>query len=353
MRKIAVIGGGPAGLAAAVTAFHEGADVTVVEKGKESGRTILRTGNGRCNFSNLNIDIDKYYNADFVRQATLAWDFNTCAFLEHYGLIWVANEQGMCFPLSNRAESVLWVLRDHFDFSEMHEVTNTDTFDTSGFDAVVYAMGNTWPGAKFTPVLCPIEVLEKDELKYLDGCRVKCGVKVVRSGEVIFEEAGEVQFRKYGLSGIVIFNASRYAQPGDKIQLDFTHFVQNWSKAMFEDRVENFGSDLHYFFSGFVSEDIGYLIFHRLSSLDDDDELYNTLTKFEFTVDKLHDDPKTVQVMRGGIPVDEIDPVRMHWKDNIYVAGEMVDVDGPCGGYNLDWAFRSGYIAGYSAAHNM
>lgn len=351
MKNIAVIGGGPAGLAAAIAAFEAGDwIVDLFERKERVGKTILRTGNGRCNFTNLNIDFDKYNNAEFVLEVASMTQFSTLDFMEHLGVVWVANEQGMVFPLSDRAESVLDAFDFYLESSEINVHLNCEEPNYADFDAVVLATGADTSERRYRSGLCPIETNERD-VKIANNRRAKCNVKLRRKGEIVFDEDGEVQFRDYGLSGIVVFNASRYARYGDEILLDFTAPLKmDDKKEFFEKRFAKRTYDAFAFFDGFLDFKLANLIHSRWQNHDDFDELWKLLTEFKFTMFDLHNDPKTVQIHCGGIMVNDIDPRTMHWKDNIYVAGEMVDVDGPCGGYNLDWAFRSGYVAGRSAA---
>ena len=200
---------------------------------------------------------------------------------------------------------------------------------------------------------------------------------LIRGGNVIFEEAGEVQFRKYGISGIVTFNASRYAQKGDVIYLDFTEpcLIDDNKKEHFRHRFVDYlttnpyslfpnpskndpysliPNPLDVFFKGFLHNDLVKLIKSRIKNKDSFEELWEQISAFKLTVKELYEDEKLSQVSRGGIQVSDLDPQTLQVQDgNIYACGEVIDVDGPCGGYNLTWAFESGWRAGKCAAMSL
>ena len=374
MKKLAIIGSGPAGITAAISAARfagEDVEIHIFEQKPELCKTILATGNGRCNFSNVVIDVDQYHNADFVRELNSHKQAgeSVCEILTSLGLEITTNDAGLMFPASMRASAVRDVLLNAFNKTNciVHLNEEFDPFeDFLGFDDGIIASGHCtfydyvdwWPYQK---KLCPI--LTHDDVSVADNVRSKVKLTLLRDGNIIFEEAGEVQFRKYGISGIVAFNASRYAEKYDIIRLDFTEpcFIDSDKKEHFKKRYERFDGDLELFFKGFLHDDVAKLIVDRMKNIGSFKKLYNLITSFELKVDGLLDDDKLFQVCRGGIMTNRVSPetLKVDLEDgwgypcDLHICGEAVDVDGPCGGYNLTWAFESGWRAGKCAALSL
>ncbi len=267
-------------------------------------------------------------------------------------------------------------------------------------DMVVLAVGHALsqnshlalmqPCTAMRPVLGPLvaEPLGGWHLKDLDGVRQRVMLRVVpkNSDQPIFIESGEVLFRPYGISGIVVFNASRYAQPGDVIELDllpdFTHedlvrhffqTYQTWQDAELslsscsvhtvEDVVKMvvtgvLAQPLCEAFVSLVCEAIQRESHTSWSSLASTQDAYvlcqhiaTNCKALTLTVKDIASD-QTCQVMRGGCDVAAINPATCESRriKQFYVIGEALDVDGPCGGFNLDWAWTSGIVAGEAIA---
>ena len=383
MKKLAIIGSGPAGITAAISASHFAGDdveIHIFEQKRELCKTILATGNGRCNFSNVAIDVEKYHNADFVRE------FNShkqagesvCEILTSLGLEITTNDAGLMFPASMKASSVRDVLLNAFNKTDVKVHFNEEAWYGDcfhGFDLGIIASGHhtfyngvDWWG--YEKKLCPI--VTHDDVSVADNVRSKVKLTLLRDDNVIFEEAGEVQFRKYGISGIVAFNASRYAEKYDIIRLDFTEpcLIGDNKKEHFRHRFEDYlttnpysliPNPLDLFFKGFLHDHVAKLIIDRMNGNNSFDKLYNLITSFELKVNGLLDDDKLFQVCRGGIMVNRISPetLKVDFEDDwsypcdLHICGEAIDVDGPCGGYNLTWAFESGWRAGKCAAMSL
>ena len=373
MKKLAIIGSGPAGITAAISASRfadDDVEIHIFEQKSELCKTILATGNGRCNFSNVVIDVDQYHNADFVREfnAHKQAGESVCEILASLGLEITANDAGLMFPASMKASSVRDVLLNAFNKTDAKVHFNEEAWYGDcfhGFDLGIIASGhhtfyNGVDWWDYEKKLCPI--VTHDDVSVADNVRSKVKLTLMRDDEIIFEEAGEVQFRKYGISGIVAFNASRYADRYDVIRLDFTEpcFIDGDKEEHFKKRYERFDGDLELFFKGFLHDDVAKLIIGRLNGNDSFEKLYNLITSFELKVDGLLDDDKLFQVCRGGIMTNRVSPETLkvdidswHYPCDLFICGEAVDVDGPCGGYNLTWAFESGWRAGKCAAMSL
>lgn len=384
VREIAVIGGGASGLAAAIAAAQEGCRVTVYEAQDRVGKKILATGNGRCNLTNMQLGSADYHNGAFTAQAleqlgpqaVRDWFFEL-------GLFTVEEREGRVYPLSNAANSVLDVLRLACDRAGVRIQTqakvkgicaqqggfglNVKDAGTVHADKVVVACGG---GSRLLascghrladsePILCPIETDTKD-LRGLNGVRVRANVKLTAPGskEVVFEEAGELLFRDYGVSGIVALNASRYIQEGQKLRIDFIpsmteehlHQVlkQRAAKAV------NYGELM----CGIFHPQVNRMLIRANNCRPDDAFDERGITRMacmpkNFKLDVMGPaNPKQAQVTRGGACVDQFDSETMESTSvpGLYACGECLDVDGPCGGYNLHWAWASGITAGRAAS---
>ena len=248
---VAVVGGGAAGLAAAITAAEVGAHVVVVERSLECGRSILATGGGRCNLANTRLSAKRYRHPSFV-DAVCGEHFlgDVLGFFSASGLAVAEEEGGRLYPVTREASSVREVLvaralRAGVTLACGREVTAV-TQSTRGFAleltpafedggkghlgarAIVIATGGGsgslagclgLPVVPPRPVLCPL-ACEGLDFPALDGRRTRVSAALVRGGETIAREAGELLFRPYGISGIVSFDLSRNALPGDCVVLD-------------------------------------------------------------------------------------------------------------------------------------
>lgn len=274
MKKLMIIGGGAAGLAAAVAAADalrargvrvgadagaDGVDVAVCEADERVGRSILATGNGRCNFSNAQVDAAAYRNAAFVgaaldelrRAGGLRGGDGADpvhAFFADLGLVWREEGEGRLYPLANKATSVLEVLRAAASDAGVREecrreavrldapARKGDRFHVRFADgavlhaeAVIVAAGGNAARALVPEglaweepraVLGPLRT-DARLVKALNNIRVRCAASLVgRDGAEKACERGEVLFRDYGVSGIAVFNLSRFAEPGDTLRID-------------------------------------------------------------------------------------------------------------------------------------
>ena len=444
MEKIIIIGGGAAGLACAIAAATrlraqgQVASVEVFERDDRVGRTILATGNGRCNFSNSQIDMGLYRNGAFVegvlRQVEESCPFNGVnlnddavhRFFGDLGLVWREEQDGRQYPLANKASSVLDVLRaaaarlgvvercnsvvSLIDPPRKDGAPYTLRMADGSFErasALVVACGGGvavdfdaagWSRPRTRPVLGPLAT-ETGLVKELNNIRVRAAVSLVRPSakegpKVVAVERGEVMFRKYGVSGIAVFNLSRYAEPGDVLSIDFLSEVfgsltprdpaQDASAVAVADpsmfdlsanaaKARGFcfgrarglreaGADTYGdFLNGLVLPQVGHVLL-RACGLSGDApvtkaglrSLADALSGFTLAVSGIGDE-SNCQVRRGGFDVLSVDPRTMESNrfPQLYFAGEVLDVDGPCGGYNLHWAWASGMLAGVSAADSL
>lgn len=359
---VAVVGGGAAGLAAAAVAAEAGASVVVLERDLECGRKILATGNGRCNFANEELDARRFNDPQFVKGVCggpEAWLDDVLAFWRDCGLAW-ASEGGRLYPMSMQAASVRGVLlarceRAGVVFACGREVVGVEHGDAGlslAFEgpadgdgghiearSVVLACGGgeSLEGSlglvvrPWAPVLCPLAAHPADaavDLGDLDGRRVRCAARLLRGGAEVFHEEGEVLFRPWGLSGIVMFDFSRRAQAGDVVRLDLTCGVD----------VEGLAPE-------------GVLDPQVVAALGGGERALMRARALDFVVEGVTEVNKA-QVKRGGLLVSEFDRATLGSTrvPGLHACGEALDVDADCGGFNLAWAWKSGMVAGRAAA---
>ena len=396
---IGIIGGGASGMAAALAAAENpGAQVLLFERQARLGRKLQATGNGRCNLTNLQAGEVGYHGDDpdfansaigaFGPEATLDW-------FARLGLVTVAESSGRVYPYSDQANSVVDVLRFALEKPNIRvltgcEVTKVrkvgDTFSLNTAeeyfvcDRVIIAcgglagtkLGGSMAGykllAKFghhSTRLRPALVQLKSDwgaLASLKGVRANCHAQILRDGCGVAESAGELQFTEYGLSGPVIFEISRDVCQSDGqwcCRLDFLpHTKKEELLAMLTKRQQTQLS-AEELLTGILHNRLGRVL-TRAAGIKNGyiRELSSQQLMAVCDSVKAFDVPLTepmgmdsAQVTAGGVCTAEFDPETMESKlvTGLYACGEVLDVDGDCGGYNLQWAWSSGRAAGSHA----
>ena len=402
---LAVIGGGAAGMMAALSAAEylggQGA-VALLEGGQRIGRKLLATGNGRCNYSNTGVCPEAYNRPDFVRQVfSLCPRSETDALFARLGLV-SREEEGRLYPASGTAASVLDVLRLSLEELGAELITDAKVaavrqsrgrfiLALSGQEEltarrVVLATGGkaggplNLPGGgyrlaeglghgltRLNPGLagfcCPEEKIKELGLKGLNGLRVSCRAVWRPKGGQAAEETGEILFRDYGLSGIAIFQLSRCPGTG-RLSLDL--FPEESAEGLWRrlrERREALGARrAEEFLTGMTQRIIGQALIKRAelrlfgktaAQLTDGEleRLAGVMKDWSFPVSGAKG-WEQAQVTLGGLRLEQFAPDRLESLlcPGFYAAGEALDVDGPCGGYNLQWAWSSGRLAGRAAA---
>jgi predicted Rossmann fold flavoprotein len=373
-RRVAVVGGGAGGLAAAAAAAGLGADVTILEKNDRVGKRLLKTGNGRCNLTNRHLSPEGYNHPDFVKPALRRFD---CAGLRELfgrlGLWTVSDTEGRVYPYSDSASSVLDVLRLAYSTYGAEErcgfeIVSIDA-DRGRFtvlerggervkaDAVVVAAGGgaTLLGAlgyttiPFQPALCPIRT-ETGPIRGLSGLRTRCRATLYENGREIASETGELLFREYGVSGIPAFDLSRRAKPGQVLSLDFTPELT--FEELLSDIQKRFTKNLDPVecLAGTFRRRVCEAVWRHASEANPA-ALCRSIKDFRLPVLGLAE-TGLAQITRGGADVTQFDSktLESQYVPGLYAVGEILDIDGRCGGYNLHWAFASGTVAGEQAA---
>jgi len=404
MNTIAIIGGGASGMAAALAA-RECLDnrVILLERQARVGRKLLATGNGRCNLSNRNVAPPRYHGGDtaFSRPALERFDVeDTLVWFSHLGLVTRTEDSGRIYPISDAAASVVDVLRLAMDARGVETrcafpvtsarrdgkcfLLTSDSGETVACDRLIVACGGM-AGAKLGGVkdgygllaafghrrtsLRPALVQLKTDstwTKSMKGVRAQAVVTLERGGDVFARTEGEVQFAEYGVTGPAIFDLSRAASdagPGCDVVLRLLpELSEDDIISYIEQKTNNFPNyKAENLFSGCLHNSIARTLLRRaeiafdafLWSLTDADRdtLVGLLLRFTLPLQG----PMgfaAAQVTAGGAETNGFDPTTMESRlvPGLYACGEVLDVDGDCGGFNLQWAWSSGRLAGLAAA---
>lgn len=369
MMKICIIGGGAAGLACAVFLGRKGCDVTLLERGARLGRKLSATGNGQGNVTNAAMGAEHYFSdcSDRVGAALARFGADdTVAFLESMGGIFLRDARGRVYPASKQASAVTDLFRREIERLKVNVVLNAHVRELAYegkfrvvwaegqmcADAVILAAGGcaapsfgTDGGAyalaqRFghtlvqpRPVLVQLRC-EKEGVRGLKGIRVDTLVRVMRKGKELARCRGDVLFTDSGVSGDAVFRASSYAAAGDELLLDFLPDVSRERLAA----AIGTGADG---LLCIVNNTLARAIEKRANG--DRARVLALVKEYPLAVTgSLGFD--YAQVTRGGIPLAETDSdFQSAKRAGLYLAGEILNVDGECGGYNLQWAFTSAY----------
>lgn len=403
-RHVIIVGGGASGLVAAISAAREGAQVTIVEQKDRLGKKILSTGNGRCNLTNEYMDVSCFRGDDTTIVLEILDKFGyqeTISFFEELGVV-LKDRQGYIYPISDQASTILDVLcmeLEHLGVKVLLEQSVKNISKTNrGFvvrtaetsllgDAVILATGGKAAsmlgsdgsgytlakifGHKLSPVVPALVQLKGKGHFYrqISGVRTQAKVSLYVNGEYVCEDTGELQFTNYGISGIPVFQISRYAAKAlyeKKTVIAEVDFLPSMSEGTFENfiqkRLEAHGQRTaeNFLIGIFHKKLIGLLL---KASRINVNEVMNAATKeqinklvsvskhFRIEIDGTNDFEQA-QVCAGGVHTSEVNLQTLEsiYTESLYLTGELLDIDGICGGYNLQWAWSTGYVAGKHAA---
>ncbi len=401
--KIAIIGGGASGLAAAIEASLKArekklkAEITVFEAKDRVGKKLLATGNGRCNMMNLNENISYFGDSDFASRVLSRYSVESnLKFFSDMGLFTRSDEEGRVYPLSNQATGVLDALRFECERLGVNFVTDceiksitkrNDSFILNGkdaFDKVILACGSSaqvkgFNGyellkslghtvTKLAPSLTKLTVTDPQKLRVLKGLRHRCDVSLYIDNRLVTTEKGELLFADYGLSGIAIMQLSSFVArhfmhsktlPVVKVDLvpDYdAEFIARALSSLIKRNPEGQSGNL---LLGFMPKKVGEAVMKDcgikkdspMKGLKERDirKLSEMVKCWEFQINGTKDF-SDAQVVSGGAACKEFYSETLMSKKHrgLYCCGELLDVDGPCGGYNLQWAWSSGRLCGES-----
>lgn len=401
---VIVIGAGASGIMAAITAAKEGASVLLLEHKDSIGKKILATGNGRCNFTNEDMSLVHFRGDKRLIDCVLP-QFDgqrTLAFFREIGIL-PRNKNGYYYPNSEQAASVLTALTHELQRLSVTVVTSVELLgvqkqkkffvvrmngQTHQARSVIWATGllaspklgsdgSSIPvlkelGHRFRPIvpaLCAFYAQGTD-FRRISGVRVQAALQLEIDQKFVASDTGELQLTDYGVSGIPVFQISRYASYGlynrqsvilhinfmpdfdrqqlvEELNARIAHFadaatIARVCNGLFPQKLVSAISRRSGFSEDFVlveADSAGIL------------KLTDAITDFTVTLTRPRD-YDFAQVCAGGITSEEVEPDTLQSKivDHLFFAGEILDVDGICGGYNLQWAWSSGYTAGIHAA---
>ena len=394
--NVCVIGGGAAGMLAALTAAENGHRVLLLERQSRVGRKLLATGNGRCNLSNYHVSPAHYHGgAGFCDFALSQFDVGeTLQYFASLGLLTVSEASGRIYPMSNMAGSVLDVLRYALERPEIDlqtgqtvtavrkmpegfsVKTETDTFSArrlilAAGGAAGSNVGGGMDGYRLAKslghhrtALYPSLVQLKTDPTYpraLKGVKAQCGISICRGSQVLARNSGEVLFTEYGVSGPAIFDLSRSVSAGGSDLTCLLNFFPDWEEAevlhwLSQRQAAMAAHEASTLLTGSCHTRLGQMICksagftnQRAAGLTRDDlrRIARQATHFALPITGTCGFDQA-QVTAGGLDTSEFDPRTLQSRlvPGLYACGELLDIDGDCGGYNLQWAWSSGRLAG-------
>ena len=400
--KVGIIGAGASGVFAALILKQNYIDTTVIERNANALKKIYATGNGRCNFTNRNVSYKNYHgeNPKFTISAIKKFDNNdVIEFFNDMGIPEVELENGKIFPKSLQASSIvkqMMCLANHLEVEFIFDSfvddvrKNGDVFEVKSndsiykFDYLIVACGSKAykkSGSdgngyilmkklghnivKTHPGIVQLR-LNGDSFKKMSGTKFKANAKLVVDGKEVFEFYHDVLFTDYGISGPTILQLSGEAIRAKnngldvKIRIDTVDLDEN---KLYEHLIYiislNYYKKINELLVGLINDNLIEEVLNQAGISYDinvcelsKEEIYklaHTLKNLEFSVSGYKDEDSG-QITCGGVDTDEINPSTMESKKikNLYIIGEIMDVDGDCGGYNLQWAFSSAYSCAMS-----
>lgn len=401
MYDVIVIGGGAAGMSAAICAARNGAKTIIIDKNNKPGKKLYATGNGKCNLTNEDICYETHYNsscpdyADFlIKSIGKLPNKQVVEFMSSIGIV-TYSKNGYVYPSSNQASAVVWALLDELGRLGVRIIKNTTVTDIIQTDSVINvvtdsdiysagrviiscggksyeSLGGTDTGydlarnigtdiVEVKTALCPLIV--DDDFTEIDGVRVNCVADLYINDVHKESERGELQLTAYGISGVMIFNlsskavAALYDNKKVSICFDFAPYIDAGiiaGKFITSSKRTALGV-----INGFVNDKLAKFILGKCNidakkkaeelTAADIDAVISCIKEYkaDITGSRGYDQS---QVCQGGVALTEVDDnFALRSNSRIFVTGEMLDIDGKCGGYNLTFAILSGIKAGNSA----
>ncbi|MCT8977583.1 NAD(P)/FAD-dependent oxidoreductase [Clostridium sp. CX1] len=407
--EIIIVGGGASGIMAAITAKNVGKDIAILEGTSRIGNKILTTGNGRCNITNKNICASRYHseNCNFFQNVLNKFTLeDTIEFFYSLGLPLTTIDGDKMYPLSLQASSVLDIFRLAIEdraipiyinskVKDIRKTPNGFRLTTNSEDSyeckklILCCGGKSLPntgsdGSGFSlaenlghSIIHPIPALVQLKLKYnhlkaLSGVKFNGFAEIIVDGVSKRKEFGEILFTDYGISGPPILQLSRqasyllYNHKTISLSIDMMPDLDNKELVEF---LENHWGVFSYrsiadSFIGIINKKVIPILLKEASvenihkpcyelTWKEKQNIFKLLKNWNFVVYDTNSF-KNSQVTAGGINTNEVDSITLESTivKNLYLAGEILDVDGDCGGFNLQWAWSSGFIAGKSAAES-
>ena len=402
-KDIVIIGAGASGLICASHIDTNKYNIILIEKNQKLARKILISGNGKCNITNENISIKNYHSSNIEFAKNILNRFTkdqTIKFFEKLGLPLYVGKDGQMFPMSNQASTVVEYLENYVkslgvkiryecsveNINKQNDkfIIKTDSGDVQADKVIISTggksmqkLGTIGDGYNFAkslghtiidtkPALVQL-TSDSKYLKKLSGVKHYSNITLISNNEKLKSLSGDVLFANYGLSGLSILDISRdtieelsnYAYVQISIDL-FKDYSNDKLKALLAKCFKTSVNDIVTALGGVINKKLASVIIEELkmdstkqASLVNTKEINKIVYllknfKFDITGDKGFD---TAEVTTGGVNVDEIDSKTLESKivKDLYFCGEVLDVDGDRGGYNFQWAWSSGFVAGQHA----
>ena len=402
--KIIIVGGGCSGVIAAIKAKNKNNEVIILEKNNTLLKKLLLTGNGRCNYFNENYSIDNYHsnNIDLVNE--FISDKNIVMakeFFDNLGIV-PKIKNGYYYPYSNQATSIKDILvneinrlgikviydtyvediekKDKFIIKTNNKeyacdklilATGSFAYPKTGSDGKGYSILEKLGHTIIEPVPALVQLNANSKyLKEWDGVRSDVYLELFEDGNYLSKEEGEIQFTKYGLSGICIFNLSHFISRGllenkkYTVKINFVPFIKTLiSPWLYNYSKKNKEKAIYCLLEGFLNKKLIPIILKESNikankkydelTKEEKIKLINSLRHFkvEITSTKGFD---SSQVCNGGVSLDEININTMESNiiKDLYIVGELLDINGNCGGYNLTECWISGLLSGKDIGGN-
>lgn len=399
MKTITVIGGGASGLVAAIYAKTSATQVILLERNSDCGKKILATGNGRCNYWNSDLDLKHYNSSNKSILENIITDENKEEIMNFFNRIGIIPKikNGYYYPYSNQAVSIknalitearrlgVQIYNDTYIDSVRREnnkfiinynkktiisdsvivATGSKAAPKTGSDGNGYDLVKKFSHSVIEPL--PALVQLRGEEKYFkdwSGVRSDVKISLYSNEKFIKEEEGEIQLTDYGISGICTFNLSRfvsrnlYENKNNYVIINFLPFLEQNKMSFFEERNELIkGRTLFEFLEGLLNNKLVKVLLNIINinfdttwqdlRYEEKEKLVEIITNFKLEITGTNSFEQA-QVCSGGVPLSEIKIKTMEsiYQEDLYIVGELLDVDGDCGGYNLSFAWISGMLAG-------
>ena len=397
MKEVVIIGAGPSGLTAAITAARNGKQVTILEKNNKCGKKLLITGNGRCNFWNIDQSLSHYHSStpklikNFITEERKE---SVLKFFNSLGIVYKI-KNGYYYPFSNQAFTVQNALlleckklnveiindiavekiikKDCFIINPNKEnikakniiiATGSKAAPKTGSDGKGYEIAKSFNHNIVTSLPSLVQLKGNETFfKNWSGIRAEVKVSLLIDNNFVKSETGEIQLTDYGVSGICVFNLSGKAakalnQNKDvAISINFIPFEDNPKEFLKTINKNTYHKTISELLEGFMHYKLVDIILKKAQikrdlllntlTIAELNNLIKTLTDFQIKIIATHS-LDHAEVCSGGVPLNEINDQTLESLKvkNLYFVGELIDIDGDCGGYNLGWAWVSGIVAG-------
>lgn len=398
-KTLAVIGGGAAGIISVIEAQTQYPDlnITIFERMPKLCKKLLVTGNGRCNFTNEDLSLKHFYgDNDFLKQVLTSVHADSENYFRSLGVL-SYHEDGRIYPRAQQSAAVRDALLNKIDKSKVdirldtpvtsikpcknHFLVNGETFDAvivagggkaspvQGSDGSCFELLSqlNHTTTRLYPALCGLKTNDKC-INMLKGVRTEALASLYSDNRLLGEEEGEIQFTEKAISGIPVMNLSHLCKDYNNLKaiMDLCHEISA------EELTEHFKemkslsplTDTEQILSGVVNIKLGYAVMNKANikpntkagklTTKDISKLVNSLKCFELPITGTKDF-SNAQITCGGIKTDEIhaDTMMSRLHEGLFICGEILDIHGDCGGYNLHLAWTTGRIAGFSASNYL